>query len=120
MGALESRIAALEQQLATVSQGLGSLVQTGAVSAGMGTPGWTLLTGTGERAFRIPVKFPQPFGRPPLVQLNVTLFDILNSANARLNVRPEAVTPEGFTAVINTWADGQVYHVSLTWTALQK
>jgi hypothetical protein len=120
IGALNERITALEQKLAAVSQGLGPLLQTGSLYAGMNTPAWTLLTGTGERFFRLPVKFPQPFARPPVVVVNLAQFDIINAFNARLDVRAEQVSAEGFTAVFHTWADAQVYSATLTWTALQK
>jgi len=120
IGALNARIEALEQKLAAVSAGLGPLVQTGQTFGGLGTPGWSLLEGTGERFFRVPVKFPQPFARPPVVSVAVARFDIINVANGRLEVRTEAITADGFTAVFHTWADTQVYSAALNWTALQK
>jgi hypothetical protein len=119
-GALEARLAALEQQVATMSQGLGGLVQSGTAIAGMSTPGWTLLTGTGKRTFRQPIKFTQPFQRAPTVLVSLSEFDIINAANARLIVSAQEVTPEGFTTVIETWADGQVYHAGVNWLAIQK
>ena len=119
-GALQTRIATLEQQLTALTQGLGGLVQTGNAGAGQATPGWTLLTGTGDRAHRLAIKFPQPFQRPPTVQVSLTLFDIINTANARLEVTAEEVTTAGFTAVIKTWADGQVYHANIGWLAIQR
>jgi hypothetical protein len=120
IGALNTRIAALEQKLAAVSSGLGPLVQTGSVSAGVGTPGWPLQMGVGARFFRVPVRFAQPFQRPPVVVAALSQFDIINGFNARLEVRPEAITAEGFTAVMYAWADTQIYSATLSWTALQK
>jgi hypothetical protein len=119
VGALNMRIAALEQQVAAATQGLGRLVQNGTVTAGMGTPGWTLLAGTGERSIRVPVKFPQPFMRPPSVTVGISQFDILNTFNARLEVSAQGVTAEGFTAVIKTWADSQIYFANMSWLAVQ-
>ncbi len=54
------------------------------------------------------------------MQLHITMFDIFNNANARLDVRAEGITAEGFTAVMQTWADAHIYHLGLTWTALLK
>ncbi len=119
-GALDARIAALEQKVAALSQGLGPLVQTGNTFGGMELPGWNLLTGTGERFFRLPVKFPQPFGRAPVVVVGLFTFDIISGFNARLDVRAEQITAEGFTAVFHAWADSQVYSAGMTWTAFQK
>jgi hypothetical protein len=120
IGALNARIEALEQKVTALSQGLGPLVQTGSVFGGMELPGWNLITGTGERFFRIPVKFPQPFARPPVVVLGIFTFDIINAFNARLDVRAEQITAAGFTAAFHTWADAQVYGAGMTWTAIQK
>jgi hypothetical protein len=117
-GALDARIAALEQQVAALSQGLGRLAATGTVSSGTGAANWTLLAGTGERYVRLPVKFSQPFPRPPAVSTALSQFDMINMFNARLEVTAEAVTTDGFTVVLHTWADSQVYSATVTWTAL--
>jgi hypothetical protein len=119
-GGLNARLGALEEQVAALTVGAGRTVQSGTVGAGMGTQGWSLLTGTGERAIRLPVRFPQPFPRPPTVTVALSMFDIIDGSNIRLQVDAQDVTAEGFTAVIKTWADSQVFHTTLSWVAFRQ
>jgi hypothetical protein len=120
VGALNARIAALEEKVAALTEGAGRTVQSGTVSAGMAIPGWPLLTGTGERAMKVPVRFQQAFSRPPTVTVALSMFDIIQGTNIRLQVDAQEITAEGFTAVIKTWADSQVYYTILSWFALPK
>jgi hypothetical protein len=117
-GALEARLAALEQKVAAASNGLGALVDSGKVGAGMGTTGWTLLEGTGDRSIRLPVKFSHPFARPPLVVAGLSQLDIISGPNARLEVSVEEITTAGFTLILHTWADGRIFAAEASWTAL--
>jgi hypothetical protein len=120
VGALNARIAALEEKVAALTQVLGGTVQSGSVGAGMTNPGWSLLTGTGERVMKLPVRFPQAFARPPAVTVALSMFDIVQGTNIRLQVDAQEITAEGFSAVIKTWADSQIYYTTLSWVAYQK
>ena len=82
-------------------------------------PEWTLhLPEHGERAIRVLVSFEQPFQRIPIVQVALTGFDVSNETTARLRVRAENITANGFEFVVETWLNSQVWSVDLSWLAI--
>lgn len=78
-------------------------------------PMWT---GQGKRWARAVVNFPEPFSRPPTVQLSIAVIDADTSRNLRLDLHTEDVTGDGFTAVVHTWSDTRVGRLQLNWTAI--
>lgn len=80
--------------------------------------GGTMWRGEGPRQSRANVTFSQPYNGKPHVQVSVSMLDISNSSNLRMDVVAEDVTESGFTIVFRTWADTQVARVSVAWTAI--
>jgi len=80
--------------------------------------GWTLLGGSGDRAYRHAVSFDRPFSATPVVHLGVVGFDASKQDNLRLRVRPESVDPRGFTIVVETWLHTQIWSVDVSWLAI--
>ncbi len=85
--------------------------------------GWTLsrFEGGPEPAPKIYerwISFDSPFANVPLIQVAVAGFDIDNRDTARLKVRAERVTANGFMLVIETWRHTRVYGVDVSWLAI--
>ncbi|GGL75259.1 H-type lectin domain-containing protein [Wenxinia marina] len=74
--------------------------------------------GEGERTVRRAVRFDETFLDPPVVQAWLTMWDISNAANARLDVRTTEVTGEGFTIEFRTWGDSRIARVRVGWLAI--
>ena len=64
------------------------------------------------------VSFDAPFSNVPLVQVGLAGFDIDNRDTARLRVRAERITANGFMLVIETWRHTRIYGVDVSWLAL--
>ncbi|MET0066964.1 MAG: H-type lectin domain-containing protein [Candidatus Thiodiazotropha sp.] len=87
------------------------------------TAGWTLarFEGTPEpkpRIFEQWIDFATPFSNVPLVQPGLVGFDIDNRDTARLKVRAERITANGFMLVIETWCHTRVYGADVSWLAI--
>ncbi len=80
--------------------------------------GGTMWTGEGERSRTQAVVFSERFRAPPAVQCALSMWDIDNSTNARVEVSAEAITEEGFTVVFRTWADTHVARARVCWMAI--
>jgi hypothetical protein len=85
--------------------------------------GWSLSRFEGEaepapKRFEYWVGFDSPFANVPLVHVGVAGFDIDNRDTARLKVRAERITANGFMLVIETWRHTRVYGVDVSWLAL--
>lgn len=93
------------------------LVQSGTVSSWYGKDEWPLVQGAGTRTFSAHVPFEQPFDRVPDVAVGLSMIDILDGHNARLNAFAEGVTTTGFTLVIQTWGDSRVWGCGAAWVA---
>ena len=78
-------------------------------------PMWS---GEGKRWSRAVVKFPEPFSRPPTVQLSISVIDADTGRNLRLDLHTEDVTGDGFTAVAHTWSDTRIGRLQVNWTAI--
>lgn len=78
-------------------------------------PMWT---GTNDRDFRLPVTFDTAFDAPPIVTLGLSGLDIAHEQNARLSLRAEDVTAQGFTIVLHTWSDTRIARASVSWMAI--
>ncbi len=96
-----------------------STVQIGTLRASYTDPNWNLKTGTGKRASTFAVVFPTPFTTPPRVNVSLAEFDIVNTANARLDVVAENVTTTEFTVMFSTWADTSIWSAAAAWIATE-
>ena len=74
-------------------------------------------TGEGARQTRAHVEFSESFRANPVVQVNMSMFDISNGANLRADVQAEDITPDGFAIVFRTWGDTKIARVRVSWQA---
>jgi len=74
--------------------------------------------GEGPRMASKPVTFSQAFATPPHVQVSISMWDISNNTNTRVDVQAEEITEAGFQIAFRTWADTQVARVRVAWTAI--
>lgn len=86
-------------------------------------PGWNLadIEKTTEpqlRSFVYGVSFNYPFTNMPLVHTGITGFDIGNNDTARISVRTEDISNDGFKIVVETWMHTRVYKVEVNWIAI--
>ena len=68
-------------------------------------PMWT---GSGDREIRREVKFSGKFKSPPAVQVTLSLLDVDQSTNTRVEVVAEDITTKGFDLVFRTWSDTRI------------
>jgi hypothetical protein len=80
--------------------------------------GGVMWTGTGERESRHAVNFTEPFLEPPSVMVSASMWDIDHKHNARMDLRAERITANGFELVFRTWQDSRVARVRADWIAL--
>jgi len=91
------------------------------VGTGILTEGWSLAEPTDSdspRTFIVDVYFDSPFYATPVVQLGLTGFDIDQRDSARLSLRAENITLDGFQAIISTWDATRVFSVEFNWLAI--
>lgn len=80
-----------------------------------GGPMWT---GTGEREVRIPITFSQTFHEQPAVMVGLSMWDMANDTNLRVDLSAEAITRKGFQLVFKTWGDSRIARARAEWTAI--
>ena len=80
--------------------------------------GGTMWTGQGPRELRRVVEFREPFRRPPVVHLSLSMWDIDRQTNQRVDISADMVNAEGFVIVFRTWADTRVARVRADWLAI--
>ncbi len=73
--------------------------------------------GRGPRERRRRITFSDRFKRPPVVQVGLSMWDVDNGSPARLDIKAETITREGFDLVFQTWGDTRVARVRATWLA---
>ena len=73
--------------------------------------------GTGARQSRKSVQFATTYKTPPHVQVAMSMWDISNKTNNRVDLQAENITTTGFDIVFRTWNDTQVARVRVDWTA---
>jgi hypothetical protein len=81
-------------------------------------PGWTLSEGDGPRSFATQVTFERSFSAPPIVQVSLTGVDSSKDHNLRVRLSAVDVTALGFTLVVETWFQSQVWAVDASWLAI--
>lgn len=75
-------------------------------------------SGEGPRQTRAHVEFSESYRDVPVVQVNLSMFDMSNSTNARADVQAEDITREGFSIVFRTWGDSKIARVRVSWQAM--
>lgn len=80
--------------------------------------GGVMWTGQGSRESRFIVTFKEAFLEPPVVMVGLSMWDIDNMHNSRVDISAEAITPQGFHIVFKTWGDTRVARVRADWTAM--
>ncbi|MEX1662842.1 H-type lectin domain-containing protein [Thioclava sp. 15-R06ZXC-3] len=80
--------------------------------------GGAMWTGDGPRELRKLVSFAEAFSAKPLVHVALSMWDIDQKHNGRMDISTEMVTPEGFVIVFRTWGDTRVARVRSDWLAL--
>ncbi len=83
---------------------------------------WTLANFEGgadpaPKRFERWVAFEAPFSNVPLVHVGIVGFDIDNRDTARIKLRAERITANGFMLVIETWRHTRVYGIEVSWLA---
>ncbi|WP_460272406.1 H-type lectin domain-containing protein [Celeribacter sp. ULVN23_4] len=79
--------------------------------------GGAMWTGKGPRELRRVVEFDDSFLRAPKVQVSLSMLDIDQSTNHRVDISAEMVTEEGFVIVFRTWGDTKIARVRADWIA---
>lgn len=75
-------------------------------------------TGTGPREMRRVVEFDEPFIHAPAVIVGLSMLDIDQATNHRVDISAELITDDGFVIVFRTWGDTRVARVRADWTAM--
>ena len=75
-------------------------------------------TGSGPRHIRSFVHFREPFVSPPVVHVGMSMWDMSNTANSRMDVQSSDVRPDGFAVTFRTWGDTKVARVRISWLAM--
>ncbi|MEG3660585.1 H-type lectin domain-containing protein [Celeribacter halophilus] len=79
--------------------------------------GGVMWTGTGPRELRRVVEFDESFLKPPVVQVSLSMLDIDQSTNHRVDISAETVSESGFVIVFKTWGDTRIARARADWTA---
>ncbi|PVA09897.1 hypothetical protein DC366_12370 [Pelagivirga sediminicola] len=80
--------------------------------------GGAMWTGEGERARRHSVRFVERYRTPPAVHCALSMWDIDNGTNARVEVGAEQITQSGFDVVFRTWGDTRIARARVRWMAI--
>ena len=75
-------------------------------------------TGDGPREHRHAVRFRGGFENAPVVHIGLSMWDIDQKHNGRMDISTDAVTAEGFVIVFRTWGDSRVARVRADWMAI--
>jgi hypothetical protein len=80
--------------------------------------GGAMWTGQGPRELRRVVEFPSPYADTPVVHVSLSMWDIDQKHNMRVDISAEMANPEGFVMVFRTWGDTRVARVRADWLAI--
>ena len=80
--------------------------------------GGAMWTGEGPREMRKVVTFSEAFSEPPVVQVSLSMWDIDQKHNPRMDISAAAVTETGCEIVFKTWGDTRVARVRADWLAI--
>ncbi|CCT73219.1 uncharacterized protein FFUJ_10099 [Fusarium fujikuroi IMI 58289] len=76
---------------------------------------WKYLSGGKSRSTHR--SFTKPFRTIPEVIVFITGFDTLKGRNIRISVSASKVDRNGFTVNMETWADSEIYNLTVSWIA---
>ena len=104
----------------TIPAALGVKVLTGNAGGYYTNGNWTLSGGFGGRTYDTYIKFgsPSPFTVKPEIQIGITMLDIDQYKNTRVNTQIINSDKDGFTLRVSTWWDSAVYGTSVNWIAI--
>lgn len=74
-------------------------------------------TGTGPREYRVRVSFSERFHTKPVVQVGMSMWDLDQMTNQRVDIAAENIDETGFEIVFRTWGDTRVARVRCDWLA---
>lgn len=80
--------------------------------------GGAMWTGTGPRELRHVIDFDEPFSAAPMITVGLSMLDIDQASNHRVDISAEMVSEEGFVIVFRTWGDTRVARVRADWMAI--
>lgn len=80
--------------------------------------GGEMWTGNGARERRKEIRFSESYRMPPMVQVNLSLWDVDSATNVRADIKAEKVSNKGFELVFRTWGDTKVARVRMNWMAI--
>jgi hypothetical protein len=80
--------------------------------------GGAMWTGTGPRELRRVINFDEEFLRPPAITVGLSMLDIDQATNHRVDISAEMVSEEGFVIVFRTWGDTRIARVRADWMAI--
>ncbi|MCY4179328.1 MAG: H-type lectin domain-containing protein [Litoreibacter sp.] len=74
--------------------------------------------GTGPRAHNTDITFDERFLTAPALHVGLTMWDIDNAQNQRVDISAEEITEAGFALVFKTWGDSRIARVRASWMAI--
>lgn len=80
--------------------------------------GGDMWTSDGPRQATQYIAFSEEFQTPPSVHLTISLWDVHEGHNIRMDFRPIDITTKGFTAVFKTWGDTKIARLHMSWQAI--
>lgn len=100
----------------------GQSLQKGDFVASVGSEGWTLASGTGDRVHIEFVTFDKPFDAPPTVMVSLTGYDATAAGDGtvRLHLAVEKITKAGCIIKVKTWDASKIGAVWGSWLAISK
>ena len=75
-------------------------------------------TGEGPRKTVAAVKFSEGYTDVPNITVSISMIDMSNKANARVDVQAESITETGFNIVFRTWGDTKVARTRVAWQSI--
>lgn len=74
--------------------------------------------GQGPREERRRVEYGLTFLVPPMVHVGLSMWDVSNEANMRMQVAAEEVGNSGFVVSLRTWGDTRIARMGVSWLAV--
>lgn len=80
--------------------------------------GGLMWTGDGPRQMRQRITFAEPFRDVPVVTVSLSMWDIDNGTNSRMDISADKIDETGFDIVFKTWSDTRIARVRADWLAI--
>jgi hypothetical protein len=80
--------------------------------------GGVMWTGQGERETRQVVRFNEAFLKQPSVMVSMSMWDVDNKHNSRVDLVAENITETGFELLFRTWGDTRIARIRADWMAI--